>query len=53
VDPKTLPALHELAESERAVEVATTREEFVEIEQPDFVAIVQKNDKPAPDSSKE
>ncbi|MBP7049501.1 MAG: hypothetical protein KBE65_00635 [Phycisphaerae bacterium] len=53
VDPKTLPSLHELAESERTVEVAATREEFVEIEQPDFVAILQKKAEPPPDSSKE
>jgi hypothetical protein len=51
VDPRTLPTLHELAESERTIEVAATRKEFLEIEQPDFVAILQRKTEPPADSN--
>jgi len=53
VDSKTLPESCELVEPERAVEVAATREEFLEIEQPDFVAIPKTEEEPPEDHGKE
>jgi hypothetical protein len=58
VDAKTLPKSHELAEQERAIEVKPTREEFMEIQQPDFVATIrneteQSADPPVNDENEE
>jgi hypothetical protein len=47
VDAKTLPKSHELVEQERTIEVKATREEFMEIQQPDFVATVRDEPKPS------
>jgi hypothetical protein len=49
VDAKTLPKSHEVAEQERAIEVKPTREEFMEIQLPDFVATVRDEPKPSGD----
>jgi hypothetical protein len=41
VDAKTLPKSHEITEQERTIEVKPTREEFMEIQLPDFVATIR------------
>ena len=47
VDLKTLPAAHALDEQERIVVIEPTKEEFMEVELPDFVATVRNELKPA------
>jgi hypothetical protein len=49
VDAKTLPKSHELAEQERIIEVKATKEEFLEIQQPDFVATIRNEAKKSGD----
>ena len=55
VDPKTLPATHTLTEQERIIVIEPTKEEFMEVELPDFAATVQSRPNPSgaapPDSS--
>ena len=45
VDPKTLAKQYELAEQERQIEVKATKEEFLEITQPDLVATIRPEEK--------
>jgi len=46
VDPKTLPESHQMAVAEQNVDIKPTKEEFLEINLPDFVATVHKKAKP-------
>jgi hypothetical protein len=49
VDTNTLPKSHELAEQERTIEVKPTKEEFMEIQLPDFVATIRNEAKQSGD----
>lgn len=50
VDAKTLAKQYELAEQERMIEVKATKEEFMEISLPDFVATLRSEAKKPGDS---
>lgn len=51
VDAKTLPKQYQIAEQERTIEVKPTKEEFLEITLPDFVATVRSEAKKPGDAT--
>jgi hypothetical protein len=51
IDPKTVAKQYKLVEQERPIEIQSTKEEFMEIKLPDFVATVKSESKTSDDTS--